>query len=98
MGASGIPQISFLRIVSLGSLVFAGGIVMALPVLTALIFFNICLGVITRAAPQLNIFAVGFPVTILSGLVIMYIVMPVYVDVLTRLIDVAINESLGIFN
>ena len=98
MGASGIPQISFLRIVSLGSLVFAGGIVMALPVLTALIFFNICLGVITRAAPQLNIFAVGFPVTILSGLVIMYIVMPVYVDVLSRLIDVAINESLGIFN
>ena len=34
---------------------------MALPILTALFFMNIALGVVTRAAPQLNIFAVGFP-------------------------------------
>ena len=30
---------------------------------------NVAFGVITRAAPQLNIFAVGFPVTIVTGLV-----------------------------
>lgn len=97
IGDIGIPQISFFRIVELGSLVFKWGILMALPVLTALLFINISLGVVTRAAPQLNIFAVGFPVTIISGLLIMFIVMPVYVDVLIRLIDTTAGESASLF-
>jgi flagellar biosynthetic protein FliR len=98
VGAIGIPSISLSRVVGLGTLVFTWGIVMALPVLTALLFINIALGVITRAAPQLNIFAVGFPVTIISGLLIMFIVMPVYIDALTRLIEVTASESLRIFS
>lgn len=97
LGTMGIPQFSFQRVMGLGSLVFSWGILMALPVLTALLFINIALGIVTRAAPQLNIFAVGFPVTIISGLLIMFIVMPVYVDVLTRLIDVTSRESLNLF-
>jgi flagellar biosynthetic protein FliR len=70
---------------------------MALPVLTALLFINISLGVITRAAPQLNIFAVGFPVTIISGLLIMFIVMPIYIDALSRLIEVTVSASINVF-
>jgi flagellar biosynthetic protein FliR len=34
---------------------------MALPVVTALLITNIALGILTRAAPQLNLFAIGFP-------------------------------------
>lgn len=94
IGALGISQVVFSRVVALGSLVFTWGVLMALPVLTALLFINISLGVVTRAAPQLNIFAVGFPVTILSGLLIMFIVMPVYVDVMTSLIEIMTDESL----
>lgn len=96
IGALGISQEVFARITALGSIVFTWGILMALPVLTALLFINIALGVVTRAAPQLNIFAVGFPVTIISGLLIMFIVMPVYVDVMTRLIELTTLESLRI--
>ncbi len=96
IGALGISQEIFLRVVALGSVVFTWGILMALPVLTALLFINIALGVVTRAAPQLNIFAVGFPVTIISGLLIMFIVMPVYLDVMTRLIEMMAFESLRI--
>ena len=70
---------------------------MALPILTALLFMNIALGVVTRAAPQLNIFAVGFPVTIMSGLLIMLIVMPIYIDLLTELLDLTLAESLKLF-
>ena len=81
----------------MGALVFTWGILLALPILTALLFINIALGVVTRAAPQLNIFAVGFPVTIISGLLIMFIVMPVYIDVLTRLIEIMVDRSLQIF-
>jgi flagellar biosynthetic protein FliR len=97
MGSTGIPQVSFARLVDLGSLVFTWGILMALPVLTALLFINISLGVVTRAAPQLNIFAVGFPVTIISGLLIMFVVMPVYIDVLARIVDLTAVESLRLF-
>ena len=94
VGAIGISQDIFLRVVALGSIVFTWGILLALPVLTALLFINISLGVVTRAAPQLNIFAVGFPVTIISGLLIMFIVMPVYVDVMRSLVEIMSAESL----
>ena len=44
-----------------------GGLLMALPVVTALLITNIALGVLTRAAPQLNLFAIGFPITLTVG-------------------------------
>jgi len=40
-----------------------------------LLAVNIGLGVVTRAAPTLNIFAVGFPATIIAGLLILYVTM-----------------------
>lgn len=98
LGSMGLPQMSFSRLVDLGSMVFTWGILMALPILTALLFMNIALGVVTRAAPQLNIFAVGFPVTIMSGLLIMLIVMPIYIDLLTELLDLTLAESLKLFS
>jgi flagellar biosynthetic protein FliR len=48
----------------------------ALPGLTALLIANIGFGLISRAAPTLNIFAVGFPVTIVFGLVVLQIGLP----------------------
>jgi flagellar biosynthetic protein FliR len=50
-----------------GHLVFAA-LSLALPVIAALLITNLALGVLSRAAPQLNIFAVGFPLTLLAGL------------------------------
>ena len=49
-----------------GHLVFAA-LSLSLPVIAALLVTNLALGILSRAAPQLNIFAVGFPVTILVG-------------------------------
>jgi flagellar biosynthesis protein FliR len=50
-----------------GHLVFAA-LSLALPVIAALLITNLALGILSRAAPQLNIFAVGFPITLLAGL------------------------------
>ena len=50
-----------------GGTLFAAGILLSLPLVAALLITNIALGVLTRAAPQLNLFAVGFPVTLLAG-------------------------------
>jgi flagellar biosynthetic protein FliR len=50
--------------------------------------------VITRAAPQLNIFAVGFPVTIVVGLVFLFLGMPAFVAAMQRFFETGINQTL----
>ena len=63
----------FFHVVSLGSWLFASALVLALPVITSLLVVNISFGIMSRAAPQLNIFAVGFPFTLISGLALVYL-------------------------
>jgi flagellar biosynthetic protein FliR len=58
------PAEMFANVAALGSQLFASALLLGLPTLTAILMINVAFGVITRAAPQLNIFAVGFPVTI----------------------------------
>jgi flagellar biosynthetic protein FliR len=53
------------------SMMFLGAILIGLPLMASLLFINIGLGVITRAAPALNIFAVGFPAMILAGIILL---------------------------
>lgn len=63
-------------VVKFGSFVFAAGLAIALPVGFALFVVNIVVGVVTRTAPQLNIFAVGLPLTLLVGFVVLAIAFP----------------------
>jgi len=62
------------RMVRWGGWMFASALVIALPALTSLLIVNFAFGVMTRAAPQLNIFSLGFPVTMLVGLVIIWLI------------------------
>lgn len=57
----------FLVIVSWAGAIFKTGLHIALPITAALLAANLAIGIMTRAAPQLNIFAVGFPITIGAG-------------------------------
>lgn len=50
------------------SLVFQLGLMIALPIVGMLMFVNLALGFVSRVAPQINIFAVGFPITLGVGL------------------------------
>ena len=61
------------RMVRWGGWMFASALIIALPALTALLIVNFAFGVMTRAAPQLNIFALGFPVTMMVGLAIIWL-------------------------
>lgn len=56
-------------------MIFLGGLLLALPVMVSLLFINIGLGVVTRAAPSLNIFALGFPAMIIAGFLILLLSM-----------------------
>src|SRR5450830_724882 len=61
----------------LGTLVFFSmGLQLALPMVVALLITNIALGILTRAAPQLNLFGIGFPITMVVGFVLIAICLP----------------------
>ncbi|MEX3772060.1 flagellar biosynthetic protein FliR [Pseudomonas sp. MYb118] len=53
--------------------VLAAALVLVLPAITALLVVNIAFGIMTRAAPQLNIFSIGFPLTLVLGLFIVWV-------------------------
>lgn len=55
--------------------VFGASLLLVLPAITALLVVNICFGVMTKAAPQINIFSIGFPLILVMGMVIMWITM-----------------------
>ncbi len=59
-----------------GAELFQVGLWVALPVLTMLLFVNLVLGLVSRVAPQINIFAIGFPVTLGIGLLGMLATLP----------------------
>ncbi len=58
---------SIWHIVHLASLMFSFGLLLALPIVATILMLNTTLAILTRAAPQLNIFALGFPITLLGG-------------------------------
>ena len=58
-------------VVQWSAMIFLGAVLLAMPILVSLLFINLGLGVITRAAPALNIFAVGFPAMILAGIILL---------------------------
>ncbi len=76
IGQGGLEPDDLWFVASFGSQMFAGALLIALPAVSALLLVNLTMGVITRAAPQLNIFAVGFPITILIGFVIILLTLP----------------------
>lgn len=59
-----------------GRELFTLGVTLALPVVGAMLLANLAFGVLTRTAPQLNLFAVGFPVTLATGLAMLALAMP----------------------
>lgn len=61
-------------LVEFGGGLLANGIRLALPVVVALLLVNMAFGVISRASPALNLFALGFPITLLSGILILWLV------------------------
>lgn len=75
IGEFALSKDTLWSVVRWGAVMFQGSVQIALPVLVALLLVNLAFGVITRAAPQLNVFAIGFPVTLLLGfLAVLYTV------------------------
>lgn len=86
-----ISQANIFSLTALGSWMFLAGLLIALPAVTALLLINMALGIITKAAPQLNIFAIGFPFMLVLGLCILYVTMGHYLPHFESLTSQALN-------
>ncbi|RQP34965.1 flagellar biosynthetic protein FliR [Burkholderia ubonensis] len=74
-----------------GATVFQMGLLLALPVVAALLIANLALGILNRAAPQVGIFQVGFPVTMLVGLLLVQLMVPNMVPFFGHLFDMGLD-------
>jgi len=70
VGMDGLGREGLWNMVLWGGQLFAGAISIALPGVTALLIVNLAFGVVSRAAPTLNLFAVGFPISLVIGLLV----------------------------
>ena len=79
---------------SWGGYMIYAALSLALPVVAALLITNLGLGVLSRAAPQLNIFAVGFPITLVIGLFAAMLSVPFFLPIFEGLVGEVVNMLL----
>lgn len=82
---------SMKTLVDAGGLIFAWAMMVSLPMITALLLANLALGLISRAAPTLNVFSIGFVITILGGFIFMLWLLPLIVEQFRYFMDEAIK-------
>ncbi|OCG10322.1 flagellar biosynthetic protein FliR [Gilliamella sp. wkB178] len=68
VGVMPLKDNGFLALIEVNALLFINGIILALPLMTLLLIINMALGLLNRITPQLSIFVVGYPLTLLLGL------------------------------
>ncbi len=68
VNGSFLQAVAQMRIHELGGAVFSSALWIALPMMALLLFVNLTMGVIARIAPQMNVFAIGFPITLTVGM------------------------------
>lgn len=80
-----------MKLYNLGTDLFASGLWIALPMVGMLMFANLALGIVSRVAPQMNVFSIGFPITLTVGLIGIAVTLPMldqpFMALMTRTID-----------
>jgi flagellar biosynthetic protein FliR len=80
-------------LVLFGGDMIAAGFAIALPIGFALMIVQVVMGILARSAPAMNLFAVGMPVTLLSGLILLAISAPAIGDGITNAIQRGLDEA-----
>jgi flagellar biosynthesis protein FliR len=93
IGAAHIDKNFLVSVVLWGARVFESGLLIALPAVIALVIVNLALGVVTRAAPQLNLFGIGFTITLLCGFFVLIVGLDGIMTGITSLINSALTAA-----
>jgi flagellar biosynthesis protein FliR len=96
IGASHVDGHFLLTVVMWGARVFDAGLLIALPAVIALVIVNLALGVITRAAPQLNLFGIGFTITLISGFFVLIAGLDGIMGGISSLLNSALMAAAGL--
>ena len=80
VGMQGIDRDILWGILGWGTRMYEMGLLMALPIVGSVLLLDIAQGVMQRAAQQLQIFAIGFPITLLAGMILIWITLPAVMD------------------
>lgn len=91
VGLLGLNPSAFEMLARFGSIVFVAGMLLAIPLVGALLIVNLSLGILNRSAPQLTVFSVGFPTSLLLGLVLLTVLMTDF----GRYLHSLFNQGLG---
>ena len=76
-----------------GAKIFSAGLQLSLPIVAALLITNVALGILTRAAPQLNLFGIGFPITLGVGFLTLTMTLPYMNMPIQTLVNQGIEKS-----
>lgn len=87
IASTGLSSRGAWEIVAWAGHLFSSAVLIALPAITTLLIVNLGFGILSRAAPQLNLFAVGFPAILLLGFLVMILTLPTILPSLTHLTD-----------
>jgi flagellar biosynthetic protein FliR len=87
VGFEGLSADGMRQLALWASRLFTAGVLLSLPLVTALLLVNLGFGVASRAAPQLNIFSVGFPVSLGLGLFLIGICLPDVLSLFSGFLD-----------
>jgi flagellar biosynthetic protein FliR len=87
VGGTGFGTDGLWQIVIWGGTLFSGALSIALPGITALLIVNLAFGVVSRAAPTLNLMSVGFPVILVFGLLVLVVSVPQLLSAFERLLS-----------
>jgi len=74
-------------IVSLFTESFAIALRISFPILATLLLVSVSMGLLAKAAPQMNLLMIGFPISIIVGFVIILITLPLFVDFVASYFD-----------
>jgi flagellar biosynthetic protein FliR len=91
IGTAGLGAAGLWSVVNWGSQLFSGALAVALPGVTALLIANLAFGVVSRAAPTLNIFSVGLPLSLVFGLVAIIASLPTLESSFIRLLAAGLD-------
>ncbi len=76
-----------MAVVEWASRMFIGALLVCIPAVTALLVVNIAMGLMTRVAPQMNVFSVGFPLTMMLGFIFIAISIPMAMRIFQDLLE-----------
>lgn len=76
VGPDGLSATDFRDVAAQASWMYAAGVIIALPAIGSLMMVNLAFGILSRAAPQISPFSIGFPMTIILGFVIIMVTLP----------------------